>query len=96
MTDGVGLCILRGVEADPPSRSRTGHPNMAGLSEGMVTRTVQLPEAELERFRAAHPAYGSLSWFLREALARYNALRLPDPDADTLITEAVAEITLDE
>lgn len=59
----------------------------------MVTRTLALPREDLEAFQAHHPGHGAFSWFVREALKRYNELHTID--ADDLIQAAVGEIRLD-
>lgn len=58
----------------------------------MVKKIVLFPEKEVERFKARHRGHGDFTWFMREALKRYNDLNEIDPDE--LIKLAVEGVTL--
>lgn len=57
-----------------------------------VKKTVLIPSDEWLRFKERHPGHGDFTWFVREALTRYNDVN--DTSPEELIGLAVSEITL--
>jgi hypothetical protein len=57
-----------------------------------VRKTILVPREEFERFQARHPGHGDFTWFVREALSRYN--KINDTNPEELIGLAVGEISL--
>ncbi len=60
----------------------------------LVKKTLLIPKEEADKFRRTHPQHGAFTWFVREALRRYNLIN--DVDPEELINLAVGEITLTE
>lgn len=54
--------------------------------------TVALPTEELETFQKRFPQHGSITWFFREAIIRFNELF--DVDPNEAIGQAVSDIEL--
>ena len=56
----------------------------------LTKKTILVPDVEVERFKRRHPGHGDFTWFVREALRRYNDLN--DVEPDELVELAVKEI----
>lgn len=55
-----------------------------------VKKIINLPVEDVEEFDRKHPQHGSFTWFVREALRRYNEISHPDPLE--LVNDVVADI----
>jgi hypothetical protein len=60
--------------------------------EATVKKTILIPAKEWSRFKERHPGHGDFTWFVREALTRYNEVNSVSPEE--LIQLAVSEIRL--
>lgn len=58
----------------------------------MQQKHIEVPLDEIEKFERIHPSRGAFSWFVREALERYNELN--DVSQEELIEIAVKEIRI--
>lgn len=47
-----------------------------------VKKTFWLPKKEVEKFESKFPMHGAMTWFLREALRRFNEITSFDPEED--------------
>jgi len=56
----------------------------------LVRKTILVSRDEYEKFETRHPGHGDFTWFVREALARYNEIN--DTNPEELIALAVGEI----
>jgi hypothetical protein len=62
------------------------------LPDETIKRTLLIPKVEMDRFKARHGGHGDFTWFVREALRRYNDLN--DVDPNELISLAVSDLSL--
>ena len=62
------------------------------MQDEKVKRTLLIDREDYERFQARNPSHGAFTWFVREALHKYNELN--DVDPKELIELAVKEITI--
>jgi len=60
------------------------------MDDETVKRTLLIPRDEMERFKSRHGGHGDFTWFVREALRRYNDLN--DVDPNELISLAMSDI----
>lgn len=56
-----------------------------------VRKHIEVPAEELKKFESRHPSRGAFTWFVTEALTRYNQINETSPEE--LVELAVDEIT---
>lgn len=55
-----------------------------------VKKTLWLPEDEVEEFESTFPMHGAMTWFVREALRRFNEMNRVKPEE--IVDVAVRDI----
>lgn len=59
---------------------------------GTVKKIVELPKDEVQRFEERFPQHGAFTWFIREAIRRFNDIY--EINSEELIELAVRDIEI--